>query len=63
MADAVRRAGSDPVRIGHPGGVFEIDSVVEVTGEPRLVRAEVTRTARRVMAGVVHVPLSVLAKT
>ena len=44
------------IRIGHPMGVMQIDAKVETrSGEPRLVRAAVVRTARRIMDGTVYV--------
>ena len=61
VADALRGVSSGPIRIGNPSGVVEIESVVDLEGEPRLVRAEIERTARRVMTGLAHVPLSVLS--
>ncbi|RDI75350.1 PrpF protein [Gaiella occulta] len=62
VADALVAAASGPIRIGTPSGVVEIESVVDLTGEPRLVHARIERTARRLMAGLAHVPLSVLAE-
>jgi 2-methylaconitate cis-trans-isomerase PrpF len=45
--------------IGHPAGVIDIEATVELEGrEPRLVRASVGRTARRLMEGYVLVPWS-----
>ena len=44
------------VRIGHPAGVIETESVVELTGNNYEVqRATLGRTARRIMEGVVFV--------
>jgi len=54
-------SGYRDVRIGHPGGIIRIGA--EVAGEAggwRAVRAVATRTARRLMEGVVLVPSSVL---
>lgn len=50
------------VRIGHPGGVTSVEIQVDTTNaeEPRLVRACVERTARRLMSGLALVPASVL---
>lgn len=62
VADALAAAPSGPIRIGTPSGVVEIESVVDLAGEPRLAHARIERTARRVMAGLAHVPLSVLAE-
>jgi 2-methylaconitate cis-trans-isomerase PrpF len=45
------------VRIGHPAGVIETESIVELIGNDLAVRrATVTRTARRIMEGTVYVP-------
>jgi len=50
--------------IGHPSGVIDIESVVELKGnEPKLVRASVGRTARQVMEGCVLVPWSLFNQT
>jgi methylitaconate Delta-isomerase len=53
------------VRIGHPGGVLSLEVGVELgaPGGPRLVRAVIERTARRVMAGEMYVPMRVLLAT
>lgn len=55
-----RRSGG--VRIGHPGGVLTLDAAVEVdtAGVARLTRAVIERTARRIMAGEMYVPLHAL---
>lgn len=52
------------VRIGHPGGVTSVEIEVDLANaqEPRLVRACVERTARRIMSGLALVPASVLAE-
>jgi 2-methylaconitate cis-trans-isomerase PrpF len=48
------------VLIGHPAGVIDVEAAVDVSGEsPRLERASVGRTARRIMEGYVLVPWSV----
>jgi 2-methylaconitate cis-trans-isomerase PrpF len=45
------------VRIGHPAGVIETESIVELAGNAYEVRrATVGRTARRIMEGTVYVP-------
>lgn len=45
------------VRIGHPAGVIETESIVELTGNAYSVRrATLGRTARRIMEGYVFVP-------
>ena len=51
------------VRIGHPGGVLTLEVAVELgtSGEARLTRAVIERTARRVMAGEMYVPMHVLS--
>jgi len=47
----------DEVRIGHPAGVIETQSVVELDGNDYVVkRATLGRTARRIMEGTVYVP-------
>jgi 2-methylaconitate cis-trans-isomerase PrpF len=49
------------VRIGHPAGVISIESAVDLTGpRPRLLRASLGRTARRIMEGYAFVPWSSL---
>ncbi|MEK7861451.1 MAG: PrpF domain-containing protein, partial [Chloroflexota bacterium] len=49
------------VRIGHPGGVLTLEVTVALDGPaPRLTRAVVARTARRLMAGDVYVPMHAL---
>jgi len=50
------------VRIGHPSGVLTLEVAVErdAPGGPRLTRAVIERTARRVMAGEMYVPMQVL---
>ncbi len=50
------------VRIGHPGGVMTMEVGVDLAapGGPRLTRAVVERTARRLMAGDVYVPIRTL---
>jgi 2-methylaconitate cis-trans-isomerase PrpF len=60
VAEANARKESSEVRIGHPSGVIEVDAEVVRTGEPRLRRACIYRTARRIMSGRVSVPMSVL---
>merc|ERR1712136_15279 len=44
-----------PLRIGHPTGVMEMEGLVE---EEKLVKASITRTARRLMDGNAYVPWS-----
>ena len=47
------------IRIGHPSGVLSVDAAIEwISGQPRLVRAALESTARRIMDGTVYVPLS-----
>ena len=59
IVNAVMRKnrGSDEVRIGHPGGVMEVEMRTE--GD-RIVRAAIGRTARRIMEGYVFVPRRIL---
>lgn len=53
-----------PTLIGHPIGVIDIEAAVEIEGdEPKLVRASVGRTARRIMEGYVLVPWSTFDHT
>jgi 2-methylaconitate cis-trans-isomerase PrpF len=59
--EAAQSQSEDPTctRIGHPAGVIEIEAVVEMDeGEPKLVKASLGRTARRLMEGHVFVPWS-----
>jgi 2-methylaconitate cis-trans-isomerase PrpF len=56
--DVVRKEaiGLKRVRIGHPGGVMEVDSEVEKAGDSFLVkRAAMGRTARKIMDGYVYI--------
>ena len=56
--DVVRKEarGSKRIRIGHPGGVMEVDSEVEKVGNSFLVkRAAIARTARKIMDGYVYI--------
>jgi 2-methylaconitate cis-trans-isomerase PrpF len=56
--DVVRKEarGLKRVRIGHPGGVMEVDSEVEKVGDSFLVkRAAMARTARKIMDGYVYI--------
>lgn len=48
------------VRIGHPGGVIEVEAVCEVNeaGRPEMKRISYGRTARRIMDGYCYVPNS-----
>ncbi|HEV8470326.1 MAG TPA: PrpF domain-containing protein [Candidatus Limnocylindria bacterium] len=61
-ADVATRRAPNVVRIGHPGGVIALEVAVELDepGGPRLARAVIERTARRVMSGDVYVPMRVL---
>jgi 2-methylaconitate cis-trans-isomerase PrpF len=53
---AVRGADERDVLIAHPGGVTRVEIDVDLSaGEPRLRRAGIERTARRIMAGLVYV--------
>lgn len=49
------------VRVGHPSGTmeFEVDVTYGADGTPRLEKAAVARTARRIMEGYVYVPREV----
>lgn len=56
------RLSGGGLRIGHPMGILEIHARVDQTGPfPTLERAAVVRTARRIMEGIVYVPLNRLA--
>mgnify|MGYP002681938482 FL=1 len=48
------------VRIGHPGGVIEVEAICEpdVEGNPEMKRVSYGRTARRIMDGYCYVPNS-----
>ncbi|CAK0873060.1 unnamed protein product, partial [Prorocentrum cordatum] len=50
------------LRIGHPTGVMEVRGAVLDGEAPRLLKASIDRTARRIMDGNVHVPWSVWPK-
>ncbi|VCU70666.1 3-methylitaconate isomerase [Pigmentiphaga humi] len=55
-----RRGGR--LRIGHPMGILDIDARVGQAGSaPILERAAVVRTARRIMEGIVYVPMNRLS--
>ena len=58
-AEATRSdtAGDGPVRLGHPSGVAEVTVDLATYDPPRLARATVTRTARRLMEGRVLTPI------
>jgi 2-methylaconitate cis-trans-isomerase PrpF len=64
VAERARARGAGAVRIGHPGGVTEVEVEVDPTRStsPRLVSARMERTARRIMAGIIYVPTSVLGE-
>lgn len=54
----IRGSADVPVRIGHPSGVLPVDADVRIeNGQPRAGTATVFRTARRLMAGQVYVPI------
>ena len=54
----VARVSSGRFRIGHPAGIMGVQVTVDLgDGTPRLRRAAIERTARRIMAGTVYVPL------
>ncbi len=52
-----KNRASDAVRIGHPGGVMEVEMTVR---DGAITRAAYSRTARRIMEGYVWVPRTVL---
>ena len=62
-AQVATQHSSGVVRIGHPGGVLTLEVAVELgtSGGARLTRAVIERTARRVMAGEMYVPMHVLS--
>ena len=43
------------IRIGHPGGVFSCEAIIDETGETGFSRLAYARTARRIMEGVCYV--------
>lgn len=47
------------LRIAHPSGVMEVLGDVKDDGQPKLLRASMVRTARRIMDGQAYVPWSV----
>lgn len=53
-------AQRDNVKIAHPQGVMEVEMDVDLESGPRLTRAAVIRTARRLMDGSIYVGRSVL---
>jgi 2-methylaconitate cis-trans-isomerase PrpF len=61
-AEIATRRSPDHVRIGHPGGILTLAVGVELGGPggARLKRAVIERTARRVMAGEMYIPMHVL---
>lgn len=62
VAEAIGTPAPAVVRIGHPGGVMRLEAAVDLEGPgaPRLTRAVVERTARRLMAGEIYVPMHLL---
>ncbi|WP_248929656.1 2-methylaconitate cis-trans isomerase PrpF family protein [Paenibacillus hamazuiensis] len=55
--------GNRCLRIGHPSGVLYVEASIERSGESWTVtRAASGRTARRLMEGYAHIPVSVLQK-
>jgi 2-methylaconitate cis-trans-isomerase PrpF len=60
VAEVLRPAARDrlEIRIGHPAGVIETESLVERHGNELIVkRATLGRTARRILEGTVYVRL------
>lgn len=56
IPNQLTRRTSGAIRIGQPAGITVIDAAVTMTGsEPRLERAVITRTARRLLDGTAHV--------
>lgn len=56
LADPAR-----PVRLGHASGIIEVGvTLTRANGTYHVMKASVSRTARRIMAGTVYVPASVL---
>ncbi len=62
VEQAQQRLSAASLRIGHPGGVLTVEAEIDLTSPraPRLVRAVLPRTARRIMDGIIYVPMSVL---
>jgi 2-methylaconitate cis-trans-isomerase PrpF len=54
--------GQKLIKIGHPGGIIDVEAEVEQTEKNKfkLVSASYSRTARRIMDGHVYVPVNVL---
>ncbi|QNK65078.1 2-methylaconitate cis-trans isomerase PrpF family protein [Variovorax sp. PAMC26660] len=64
QAVGAARAATGTLRIGHPLGVMEVKVVAEASADPadtRFTALGLTRTARRLMAGEVYVPVEVHA--
>lgn len=59
VAEVAARRAPGIVRIGHPGGVLSVETAVDPTA-PRLLRAVIERTARRIMAGEVYVTIGAI---
>jgi 2-methylaconitate cis-trans-isomerase PrpF len=58
------RAATGTLRIGHPLGVMEVKVVAQASADPadtRFSALGLTRTARRLMAGEVYVPVEACA--
>ncbi len=51
--EMARRTNGPELRIGHPAGVIETESLLE---GGRVTRATLGRTARRIMEGLVYLP-------
>jgi 2-methylaconitate cis-trans-isomerase PrpF len=60
--DICRKREGDTLRIGHPGGVIEVEAEAGKDGDGNDVIKKVTygRTARRIMDGTVYVPRNVI---
>jgi hypothetical protein len=60
VARAARGGASARVRIGHPSGTMTVGAEVgETGGRWHVERALMSRSARRLMSGCVHVPTAV----
>jgi methylitaconate Delta-isomerase len=57
---SVEPGGSNLVRIGHPAGVIEAEVTLGEGAPPDVRSVAITRTARAIMDGAVHVPRRVL---
>lgn len=61
--EAKKDKSNGVIRIGHPGGIMEVEAICECTdGKPEIKRITYGRTARRIMEGYCFVPNSFFEK-